>query len=204
MMAIQFSVRRFVRLPDKWLLRLRVQMARSLAASANSIETTSPVRVFTTTATFAFFSHWFWFLGPCRKTRCQGHRHEERGSNCHPNTLTFHTILLKSYWFYEPMFSPAIAYRSIKSPENSDFFSSFTIFPLRITYIRSLIPITSWSSEEIIKMAAPLLTIESIRLYIADFAPTSMPLVGSSKIKSFGFAHSHFERTTFCWFPPLR
>src|SRR3954453_17425995 len=33
-------------------------------------------------------------------------------------------------------------------------------------------------------------------------APTSMPLVGSSRTTKSGSASSHFAMTTFCWLPP--
>ena len=37
-----------------------------------------------------------------------------------------------------------------------------------------------------------------------EFAPTSMPRVGSSRISSFGSVRSQRPRMAFCWFPPLR
>ena len=40
--------------------------------------------------------------------------------------------------------------------------------------------------------------------WIAAFAPTSTPRVGSSAISTLGEPHSHFAKSAFCWFPPDR
>ena len=41
-----------------------------------------------------------------------------------------------------------------------------------------------------------------INLWISAFAPTSIPRVGSSKIKISGLVSSQRETSTFCWLPP--
>ena len=40
--------------------------------------------------------------------------------------------------------------------------------------------------------------------WIAAFAPTSTPRVGSSAISTLGEPISHFANSVFCWFPPDR
>ena len=56
--------------------------------------------------------------------------------------------------------------------------------PSCMTRIRSLMPSTSGSSEEIMMTATPFSTRLFIRLYISTLAPTSMPRVGSSKMRT--------------------
>ena len=58
--------------------------------------------------------------------------------------------------------------------------------------MRSLMPITSGSSDEIINMAMPSSARARRRSWIADLAPTSMPRVGSSKSMTVAFVASHF------------
>ncbi len=41
-----------------------------------------------------------------------------------------------------------------------------------------------------------------MKSWTAAFEPMSMPLVGSSRITTFGFVASHLAITTFCWLPP--
>ena len=65
-------------------------------------------------------------------------------------------------------------------------------------------PISSGSSEEIISTATPSFASLRIRSWMPAFAPTSMPRVGSSKIRICGWVLSHFASTTFCWLPPDR
>ena len=43
---------------------------------------------------------------------------------------------------------------------------------------------------------------EWINRWIASFAPTSTPRVGSSAMKTRGRRNSHFANSTFCWLPP--
>ncbi len=82
--------------------------------------------------------------------------------------------------------------------------SSPTSLPSCITSILSHMPRTSGSSLEIISIATPCSRSLFISLKISALAPTSMPRVGSSKMSTLEFVKSHFARTTFCWFPPLR
>lgn len=44
----------------------------------------------------------------------------------------------------------------------------------------------------------------SIRRIISAWAPTSMPRVGSSRIRNCGLVSSQRESSTFCWLPPER
>ena len=68
----------------------------------------------------------------------------------------------------------------------------------RMTYARSHTATISASSELIISTAAPSATSVSMRLKISALAPTSMPRVGSSKMKRRDPAVSHLPMTTFC------
>ena len=63
-------------------------------------------------------------------------------------------------------------------------------------------PRISGSSEEIIRIAAPCPASSLISPWISDFAPTSMPWVGSSRMRTDGPVTSHLLRATFCWLPP--
>ena len=65
-------------------------------------------------------------------------------------------------------------------------------------------PISSGSSDEIIRIATPSRASPRIRSWMPAFAPTSMPRVGSSKIRTPGWIASHLASTTFCWLPPDR
>ncbi len=73
-----------------------------------------------------------------------------------------------------------------------------TIFPACITAIRSLMPRTSGSSDEIMRMASPRPASSLMSRWISAFAPTSTPCVGSSRIKSAGRAASQRTSATFC------
>jgi len=70
--------------------------------------------------------------------------------------------------------------------------------PRRITAMRSAIPNTSGSSDETRMTARPRCTSSRMTLYTAAFEPTSIPLVGSSRIRIFGAVCSHLASTTFC------
>ena len=74
--------------------------------------------------------------------------------------------------------------------------------PPCITSTRSLMPSTSGSSLEIIRIAMPCCASRPISAWISDLAPTSMPRVGSSMIRMRGSVSSHLPSTTFCWLPP--
>jgi hypothetical protein len=41
-----------------------------------------------------------------------------------------------------------------------------------------------------------------ITVYSSPFAPTSIPLVGSSNTRILGLVSSQRASSTFCWFPP--
>ena len=73
-----------------------------------------------------------------------------------------------------------------------------------MTMTRSLIPSTSGISEEIMITATPSPASLQIRRWISAFAPTSMPRVGSSRIRIFGLVSSQRAISTFCWLPPER
>ena len=63
-------------------------------------------------------------------------------------------------------------------------------------------PMISGSSLEIIRTARPSCASSLIRRWISALAPTSMPRVGSSMIRTRGAVASHLLSTTFCWLPP--
>jgi len=54
-----------------------------------------------------------------------------------------------------------------------------------------MIALPSWASMD-------------MRRWISDFAPTSMPRVGSSIIKTSGTVSNQREISAFCWLPPER
>ena len=60
------------------------------------------------------------------------------------------------------------------------------IVPARITAMRSLMPSTSGSSDEIMTIARPRSARSCISPWISAFAPTSTPCVGSSRIRTIG------------------
>ena len=53
-------------------------------------------------------------------------------------------------------------------------------------------------------MAMPELARRRISSYTSDFAPTSIPCVGSSRMSTCGATASHRASTVFCWLPPER
>ena len=73
---------------------------------------------------------------------------------------------------------------------------------LRITRMRSLMPRTSGSSLEIMRMPRPCCASSLSRRWISALAPTSTPRVGSSTMSILGLLASHLPTTTFCWLPP--
>src|SRR6185369_7634535 len=74
--------------------------------------------------------------------------------------------------------------------------------PSRMTSTRSLIAMTSGRSEEIMMMPMPSAASSPIIACTSAFAPTSIPRVGSSRIRRDGWVLSHLLNITFCWFPP--
>ena len=69
--------------------------------------------------------------------------------------------------------------------------SSATSRPSRITRIRSLMPRTSGSSEEMRRIVRPCVARCEIVRWTSAFVPTSTPWVGSSRSRIFGSAASH-------------
>ena len=53
-------------------------------------------------------------------------------------------------------------------------------------------------------MATPASASRAISAWTSAFAPTSIPRVGSSRMRTFGYVASQRAITTFCWFPPER
>lgn len=71
-------------------------------------------------------------------------------------------------------------------------------FPEHITMILSDIPNNSGISEDIIIILFPRLAKSAIMVYISYLAPTSIPLVGSSRISMSGSVSNQRENITFC------
>ena len=71
-----------------------------------------------------------------------------------------------------------------------------------MTMMRSDMPIISGSSEEIRMTASPSPASSPMKSCTAALEPTSMPLVGSSRMMILGLVASHLAITTFCWLPP--
>ena len=63
-------------------------------------------------------------------------------------------------------------------------------------------PMSSGISDETRTMAIPRAARSAIMAWTSAFDCTSMPCVGSSRIRSDGAVASHFASTTFCWLPP--
>ncbi len=78
------------------------------------------------------------------------------------------------------------------------------IRPSCMTRMRSLMPSTSGISDEIMITATPWPARREIKRWISALAPTSMPRVGSSRIRIFGPVISQRPISTFCWLPPDR
>ena len=74
--------------------------------------------------------------------------------------------------------------------------------PSKRTTIRSAMPSTSGSSDEIISTATPSAARSESSRCTSAFVATSIPRVGSSTISTAGLRASHFASTTFCWLPP--
>src|SRR5581483_7789912 len=97
-----------------------------------------------------------------------------------------------------------VAAAMIFSSDASDWASSATRRPSRITRIRSLMCSTSGSSDEIIKIATPSRASSVSSRCTSALVAMSMPRVGSSTISTEGLRPSHLPSTTFCWLPPER
>ena len=74
--------------------------------------------------------------------------------------------------------------------------------PSRMTRMRSLMASTSGRSDEMRMMPRPSAARSLIMWWTSALAPTSMPRVGSSRMRSLGWALSHLLNITFCWLPP--
>ena len=70
--------------------------------------------------------------------------------------------------------------------------------------MRWLVRRTSSSSDEMNTHDLPSSASGRTRRWTSALAPTSMPRVGSSRIRTCGFVASQRARITFCWLPPLR
>ena len=69
--------------------------------------------------------------------------------------------------------------------------------------ILSQVVLNSSSSEETIIIVVPASLLYFLRASRTNaLAPTSIPLVGSLTIKSFGSNANAFARQIFCWLPP--
>ena len=68
----------------------------------------------------------------------------------------------------------------------------------------SHMPTSSGSSDEMRMIAMPCRASSAIIACTSDLLSTSMPCVGSSRIRTRGMVASHLDRTTFCWLPPER
>src|SRR5688572_14697336 len=88
-----------------------------------------------------------------------------------------------------------VASARVNSPRNR---------PRRMTSTRSDMPRISGNSEEIRITPWPAQAYSLVTACTAALAPTSIPLVGSSRINTAGLRASHLASTTFCWFPPDR
>ncbi len=101
-----------------------------------------------------------------------------------------------------PAFVEAVAACMMPASLTSAFSNRPVILPSFMTMTLSLNAMISGSSEEIMMIAFPLRASWLMMRYTSSFAPTSMPRVGSSRMKISGPVRSHFARTTFCWLPP--
>ena len=70
--------------------------------------------------------------------------------------------------------------------------------PSKSTTMRSAMPSTSGSSDEIISTATPCSASSESRRCTSAFVATSMPRVGSSTINNVGLRASHLASTAFC------
>src|SRR5690606_567097 len=84
-------------------------------------------------------------------------------------------------------------------------FSTSAIFTRSLrTRMRSQMRTTSSSSAEMNSTETPSSASRSTVSWISALAPTSIPRVGSSRMRTSGWVASHRPRSTFCWFPPER
>ncbi|OPZ66869.1 MAG: hypothetical protein BWY81_01616 [Firmicutes bacterium ADurb.Bin467] len=80
--------------------------------------------------------------------------------------------------------------------------SSPAFFPSRMMSMRFEQRMTSSSSLEMNTTLTPFAHISSVSRCISAFAPTSMPRVGSSRMRTSGSVAIQRARITFCWLPP--
>src|SRR5450830_410476 len=108
----------------------------------------------------------------------------------------------------------AVYFTSFAEPENAAFMMVSWVaslrlrmvrtFPSRMTTTRSDSSRISGSSDEMNTMETPESASSAIIRCTSLLAWTSIPRVGSSRIRSLGTVASHLAMTTFCWFPPER
>ena len=80
--------------------------------------------------------------------------------------------------------------------------SSPTMLRSRMTMSREQVRSISSISEEMNVMLMPSSASFSTSFWISSLVPTSMPRVGSSRIRYCGCVSSQRARMTFCWLPP--
>src|SRR5439155_3958577 len=98
---------------------------------------------------------------------------------------------------------PSASARIFSCVASARFSVPITVPPRR-TVMRSLMPRISGSSDEIIRMAIPWAASAPMSRCISALAPTSIPWVGSSRMRTAGSAASQRASATFCWLPPDR
>ncbi len=125
----------------------------------------------------------------CELARCSG----SDGGICGRSSVT----VMQPRSSTSPVAACMIASSSASARVNSR-----VTLPSKSTTIRSAMPSTSGSSDEIISTATPCAARSERRRCTSAFVPTSIPRVGSSTIRSDGFRASHFASTAFCWLPP--
>ena len=94
--------------------------------------------------------------------------------------------------------SASVAARITRSGSTSSAENRAVTRPSRSTTMRSHIPTSSGNSDEMRMIAMPCRASSAIIACTSDLLWTSMPCVGSSRIRTRGRVASHLERTTFC------
>ena len=106
------------------------------------------------------------------------------------------------YSSYFPLLSPPAMVLIILFCVSSSLPSSPTTRRSLMTIRREQVRIISSVSEEINVTLIPSDASFNTNFWISIFVPTSIPRVGSSKIRYSGCVSSHLARITFCWLPP--
>jgi len=105
-------------------------------------------------------------------------------------------------WIGAASASTSVAARMTRSASASARMKVAVWRPSRRTTIRSHMPMSSGSSDEMSRIASPCKASSAIIAWTSALLWTSTPWVGSSRIMSRGLAASHLDSTTFCWLPP--